>query len=68
MLTGGVDWLDNYGMRLEAYFIPPATGVYYFRIYCDDICMFNMGPIEQSKQTIIDYRTTGKDSPFLSFR
>ena len=66
MLTGGVDWLDNYGMRLEAYFIPPATGVYYFRIYCDDICMFNMGPTEGTKSTVIDYRTDGITTNFLS--
>ena len=66
MLTGGTDLTDGFGLRMEAYFIPPATGVYYFRIYCDDICMFNMGPAEGTKSTVIDYRTAGITTNFLS--
>ena len=59
LLTGGTSWLDYYGFRMEAYFIPPVTGVYFFRIFCDNICIFNMGQTEQSKSVVIDYRQYG---------
>ena len=67
MLTGGIDWNEGYGMRMEAYFIPPATGSYMFRIFCDDNCMFNMGQSDTSKSTIIDYRVDGSDMPYLTY-
>ena len=66
MLTGGTDLTDGFGLRMEAYFIPSATGVYYFTIYCDDICIFNMGPTEETKNIVIDYRTIDMTSGFLS--
>ena len=65
MLTGGFDFMERYGMRMEAYFIPPATGVYFFRLSCDDNCMFYMGVNEQSKVNIIDFRLDGEDSGYL---
>lgn len=65
MLTGGLNWRETYGMRMEAYFIAPATGVYHFRLSCDDNCMFYMGETEQSKQAIVDFRMDGEDSSYL---
>ena len=56
MLTGGIEWLDAYGMRMEAYFIPPATGIYFFKIFCDNNCIFNIGDSDTSKSTIVDFR------------
>ena len=67
MMTGGTSWSDGYGMRMEAYFIPPATGDYKFRIYCDDNCIFNIGQSDTSKSTIIDFRMNGVTSGYLSY-
>ena len=66
MMSGSENWLEGYGMRMEAYFVPPATGIYQFRIFCDDLCMFNMGVTEQNKGTIIDYRVTDRSVNYLS--
>ena len=65
--TSGTSWIEGYGMRFEALFVAPATGEYKFRIFCDDICMFNMGESAETKTTIIDYRTPNMTPGYMSF-
>eukprot|EP00111_Clytia_hemisphaerica_P006307 TCONS_00018257-protein len=65
--TASGSWTEGYGMRFEAIFVAPSTGDYKFRIYCDDICMFNMGTSPQTKTTIIDYRTPDMTPNYLAF-
>ncbi|XP_066933955.1 uncharacterized protein [Clytia hemisphaerica] len=61
-------WQDQYGMRFEALFIPPSTGNYKFRIYCDDICEFNLGESEDTKTRIINYKTLSRTQKWLTYK
>uniref|UniRef100_A0A7M5WQB2 PA14 domain-containing protein n=1 Tax=Clytia hemisphaerica TaxID=252671 RepID=A0A7M5WQB2_9CNID len=63
-LSSAVEWRDNYGMRMEAYFIPPTTGNYRFRLACDDMCEFNIG---EPKTMVIDMRAWSLSTAMFTY-
>ena len=69
MASGGYDWNDYYGLRMEAIFVAPATGYYYFRIYCDDMCMFYLGvdATQSNKRVINDFRGENEATGYMQF-
>ncbi|XP_066933949.1 uncharacterized protein [Clytia hemisphaerica] len=69
-LTPSSEWRDQYGMRMEAYFIPPTTGNYRFRMACDNMCEFNIGGDDGTtshKTLVIDMRAHNLYTGMFSF-
>ena len=60
---------NEYGMRMETYFIPPTTGNYQFRIACDNMCEFNLGgdATGSQKNLVLDLRVWDLFTPMFTF-
>ncbi len=62
-LNSGTDLADNYGARLRAYVIPPATGAYTFWLASDDQGVLLVSPNDSPASAVQRASVSGYSSP-----